>query len=40
VPVELLSGDEYLVLSAWVLAALTAREQYRAALDEAISGLV
>jgi hypothetical protein len=40
VPVELLSGDEYLVLSAWVLAALTAREQHRAALDEAISGLV
>jgi len=28
------------VLSAWVLATLTAREQYRAALDEAISGLV
>lgn len=40
VPAELLTGDEYLVLSAWVLAALTAREHHRAALDEAISGLV
>jgi len=40
VPAELLSGDEYLVLSAWVLAALTAREQHRAALDAAVSGLV
>ena len=39
VPVELLSGDEYLVLSAWVLAVLTARDQYRAALDDAVSGL-
>ncbi|NDA78465.1 MAG: hypothetical protein EBY07_11880, partial [Actinobacteria bacterium] len=40
VPVELLSGDEYLVLSAWVLAVLTARDQYRAALDDAVSGLL
>ena len=40
VPAELLLGDEYLVLSAWVLAALTAREQHRAALDAAVSGLV
>jgi hypothetical protein len=39
VPPELLAGDEYLVLSAWALAALTAREQHRAALDQAISGL-
>jgi hypothetical protein len=35
-----LSGDEYLVLSAWVLAVLTARDQYRAALDDAVSGLL
>ncbi|MFM8530781.1 MAG: hypothetical protein ACKOD2_14120, partial [Ilumatobacteraceae bacterium] len=40
VPAELLTGDESLVLAAWVLAALTAREHHRAALDEAISGLV
>ncbi|MFM9036195.1 MAG: cation:proton antiporter [Actinomycetota bacterium] len=40
IPAELLSGDEYLTLSAWVLAALTARDHHRAALDEAISGLV
>jgi hypothetical protein len=40
VPTELLSGDEYLVLSAWVLAVLTARDQYRAALDDAVSGLI
>ncbi|MFM8946181.1 MAG: hypothetical protein ACKOJC_05660, partial [Actinomycetota bacterium] len=40
VPSELLSGDEYLVLSAYVLAALTAHDHHRAALDEAISGLV
>lgn len=39
VPPELLAGDEYLVLSAWALAALTAPEQHRAALDQAISGL-
>ena len=40
VPPELLSGDEYLVLSAYVLAALTAHDHHRAALDEAVSGLV
>jgi Kef-type K+ transport system membrane component KefB len=40
VPPELLSGDEYLVLSAYVLAALTTHDHHRAALDEAISGLV
>jgi len=40
VPTELLSGDEYLVLSAYVLAALTAPEHHRAALDEAVRPVI
>lgn len=33
---ELLSGDQYLVLSGYVLAVLTSSEKHRSALDEAI----
>ena len=40
VPADLMSGDEYLVLSAYVLAALTAPEHHRAALDEAVHGFI
>lgn len=40
IPPELLAGDEYLVLSAWVLAALTARDHHRAALDAAIASIL
>ena len=40
VPPELMVGDVYITLSAYILCALTAREHYRSALDDAISGLV
>ena len=40
IPVELLVGDTYITLSAYVVAALTASEYHRAALDIAINGLV
>lgn len=40
VPRDLLAGDEYLVLSAYVLAVLTAPAHYRAALDEAVRPLI
>ena len=36
VPVELVSGDEYIVLSAYVLAVLTSPSHHRPALDEAV----
>ena len=40
VPPELTVGDVYITLSAYILCALTAREHYRSALDDAVSGLV
>jgi Kef-type K+ transport system membrane component KefB len=40
VPAELLVGDTYITLSAYVVAALTASEYHRAALDVAVNGLV
>ncbi|MSZ36776.1 MAG: hypothetical protein F2604_02330 [Actinobacteria bacterium] len=40
VPPELMVGDVYITLSAYILCALTAREHYRSALDDAVSGLV
>jgi len=36
----LVSGDQYLVLSSYVLAALTCADKYRAPLDEAVRHLV
>ena len=40
IPAELLVGDTYITLSAYVVAALTASEYHRAALDVAVNGLV
>ncbi|MSO39834.1 MAG: cation:proton antiporter [Ilumatobacteraceae bacterium] len=40
VPPELTVGDVYITLSAYILCALTSREHYRSALDDAVSGLV
>ncbi len=40
VPPELTVGDVYITLSAYILCALTTREHYRSALDDAVSGLV
>jgi Kef-type K+ transport system membrane component KefB len=40
VPPELTVGDVYITLSAYILCALTAREHYRSALDDAVTGLV
>jgi Kef-type K+ transport system membrane component KefB len=40
VPPELTVGDVYITLSAYILCALTAREHYRSALDDAVSDLV
>jgi len=40
IPSELLVGDTYITLSAYVVAALPASEYHRAALDVAVNGLV
>lgn len=40
IPTDLLVGDMYVTLSAYVVAALTATEYHRAALDVAVTGLV
>jgi Kef-type K+ transport system membrane component KefB len=40
IPAELLVGDTYITLSAYVVAALPASEYHRAALDVAVNGLV
>jgi Kef-type K+ transport system membrane component KefB len=40
IPAELLVGDAYIVLSAYVVAALTVPENHRVALDVAINDLV
>lgn len=40
IPADLLVGDTYITLSAYVVTALTASEFLRAALDEAVTGLV
>lgn len=40
IPADLLVGDTYITLSAYVVTALTAPEFLRAALDEAVTGLV
>ena len=40
IPADLLVGDTYVTLSAYVVAALTATEYHRAALDVAVTGLV
>lgn len=40
IPTDLLVGDLYVTLSAYVVAALTATEYHRAALDMAVTGLV
>jgi Kef-type K+ transport system membrane component KefB len=40
IPAELLVGDTYITLSAYVVAALTASEYHRAALDVAVDGLL
>lgn len=40
VPADLLAGDAYLVLSGWVVAALTAQSHQRAALDDALTGIL
>ena len=40
IPAELLVGDAYIVLSAYVVAALTVPENHRVALDVAVNDLV
>jgi len=40
IPADLLVGDAYVTLSAYVLASLTATDYHRAALDVAVTGLV
>ena len=40
IPAELLVGDAYITLSAYVVAALTVPETHRTALDVAINDLV
>ena len=40
IPTDLLVGDMYVTLSAYVVAALTATDYHRAALDVAVTGLV
>jgi Kef-type K+ transport system membrane component KefB len=40
IPAELLVGDTYITLSAYVVAALPASEYHRAALDVAVNGLL
>ena len=40
IPADLLVGDTYVTLSAYVVAALTATEYHRAALDVAVTGLI
>jgi hypothetical protein len=40
IPAELLVGDAYIVLSAYVVAALTVPENHRVALDLAVNDLV